>query len=34
MTLRDFLAAAKAFTTAGGRMSEAERDEIWEWIRE
>lgn len=33
MKLRDFLAAAEAFTTAGGGMSEAERDELWEWIQ-
>lgn len=34
MMLRDFLAAAEAFTTAGGGMSEAEKDELWEWMRE
>jgi hypothetical protein len=34
MVLRDFVAAVEAVSTSGGGMSEAERDELWEWIRE
>ena len=33
MMLRDFLAAVTAFSSKAGGMSEAERDELWEWIR-
>ncbi|MFC3207207.1 gene transfer agent family protein [Aquamicrobium soli] len=34
MSLREFLAAVEAFTSKSGGLSEAERDELWEWIRE
>jgi len=34
MTLHDFLVLVAAFTSNAGGMSEAEKDELWEWIRE
>lgn len=34
MMLREFLAAVDAFTSKSGGLSEAEKDELWEWIRE
>ena len=34
MSLRDYLAAVEAFTAKSGGMSEAEKDELWEWIQE
>lgn len=34
MTLFAFVSAVEAFSTNAGGMSEAEKDELWEWIRE
>lgn len=34
MVLRDFLAAVEAFSSKGGGLSEAEKDELWEWLQE
>ncbi len=34
MSLREFLVAVEAFSSKGGGLSETERDELWEWIRE
>lgn len=34
MMLREFLVAVDAFSSKGGGLSERERDELWEWIRE
>lgn len=34
MMLREFLAAVEAFSSKGGGLSEAEKDELWAWIGE
>ncbi|OQM77573.1 GTA-gp10 family protein [Manganibacter manganicus] len=34
MALWEFLAAVEAFSSKGGGLSEVEKDELWEWIRQ
>lgn len=34
LMLREFLVAVEAFSSKSGGLSEAEKDELWEWIRE
>lgn len=33
MSLREFLATVTAFTSKSGGLSEAEKDELWEWLQ-